>query len=94
MKVGNHAVGNREVVGWKNKLMGPALIGVEGANRRHRRLQTPHDRGAHGTDFTVGTQRIVNNIRSILRDDQLLRVHFVFGEIFHLNGTKSSQSNV
>ena len=29
MKIGNHTIGNREIIGRKNKLMRPSLIRIE-----------------------------------------------------------------
>ena len=71
MKIGNHTIGNREIIRRKNKLMRPSLIRIEGAHRGYGRLQTSHNSGSHSTDFPIGLQCIINHVSGILSDDQL-----------------------
>ena len=85
MEVGDEGVGHRELIRREDELVGPAVegadlflgrdVGLEGAGHRH----------ADGEDLVAARLGAVDRGGGLLGDRELLGVHLVLGEVFHVH---------
>ena len=94
MEVGDHRVGDGELVGDEDELVRPAVKLLEVPVRTDGRLDGAHDGGADGADAMVGVDGRIDGVDRLATDDHLLGVDLVFGEILDVDFAIDAQPRV
>ena len=92
IEVGNQGIGQTEVVGREDELVGPSVVLLQQTVGTHSRLGCPQRADAYGTDMARGCLGIVDNTAGLRFNLHLLRAHLVLRQVFYLNGVKATQS--
>ena len=94
IEVGHHRVGQSELVGREDELIGPTLVLLQQAVSTHSGLCGAGHTGAYDADAVLGEFRGVHNLAGLLRDEHLLGRHLVLREVLDLDGIEAAKSAV
>ena len=85
MKVRYERVGDAEVVGREDELVGPHICRPYLAGGGDVRLQGPEHRDSYGANLVAGAFGAVDLLCRLLRDDHPFAVHTVLREVLHVH---------
>ena len=72
VEVGDHRVGESEVVGREDKLVGPSVVLLQQSVGAHGGLGGFDHAGAHGADMVAGSLGRVDSVAGLAGDNHLL----------------------
>src|SRR5690606_31013328 len=94
VEIGNHAIGNAEIVRRINEFACPFICRFQMLVCGYRRLDGTHRSGADSAYPTFCVNCLVDDIGGLGRDDKLLGIHLMLGEVFHLYRPEGTQSHM
>ncbi len=94
MKVGNHGIRNREVVRRENEFIGPAFISFYHPIDGNGCFEGFHGSGTYRANFMTLMFCCVDGLYRGFLNVHFLGIHFVFGEVFHFDGSKVPKPSV
>ena len=92
VEVGYHRVGQAEVVGREDKLVGPSLKLLQQAVCAHSRLSGFDHTCSNAAHMMALALRVVDDLAGFRRDEHLLRVHLVLRQVLYLNLVEIAQT--
>ena len=84
MEVGNHRVGQVEVVGREDELVCPSLVFLQVVVGTDGGFHCALHCGSNGHHLVAFGVRSVHLVAAVLVDEHLFGVHFVLREVFHV----------
>ena len=94
VEIGDHRIGQSELIGREDELIGPSLILLQHAVGTYSGLGGLDDAGAHSTDMVLLELGLVDDAAGLGADEHLLGVHLVLGQVFHLDVVEVAEGTV
>ncbi len=94
VEIRHHRVGDGEIIGVEDELVGPALHRFYHAARRYGGLHRAHHRSAYGHHLAPVALGRVDALGTLLRHEELLRIHLMLRQILHVDGAEIAQTRV
>ena len=94
VEIRDQRIGRSKLVGREDKLACPAVGGLHTVIRNSRTFHGSNHRGAYRDHALLVRLGMVDFVRGIVIEPELLGFHFVFGQIFDFHQTEGSQAHV
>ena len=94
VEVGDHHVGDGEVVRREDEFVGPAVVGTDFAGDGDGALDGAHGGGADNTDFVAIVLCIHDGVASLRRDVHLFGIHAMLGKVFDFDVLKVANATM
>ena len=94
VEVGDEGVGQLELVRREDEPGGPTVVRLELAHGAVGAFHGTHHGRADGHHLSPAVDAAVDGVHAILRDDQLLAVDLVLGEVFDFDFAEGAEADV